>query len=166
MAGSYRNRTRGSCTPDFATSKKKIREVRSTLFFNCTTIFPPPQMASTLGKRKRSGVSTGKENLGSPSSSPELTEQDAQEIFRRHFESQFKPLPATKRKTAKPIEVQPEDEDDASEESDWEGISDDDGGVQVVEHTEKRVEIPRMSKTELKAFMVRLELALFFTNKH
>ncbi|RFU32877.1 hypothetical protein B7463_g3477, partial [Scytalidium lignicola] len=110
-------------------------------------------MASTLGKRKREAapVAKGRSRSGSPT--PGTIEQDAQEIFRRHFEAQFKPLPTVKRKAVRPIEVESADEDNASEETDWEGISADEGDVQVVEHTEKKVEIPRMSKTELKAFM-------------
>ncbi|KAH8814891.1 hypothetical protein F5884DRAFT_154889 [Xylogone sp. PMI_703] len=109
-------------------------------------------MASTLGKRKREVTKASKEQSKVDSPDPDSIEQDAQEVFRRHFEAQFKPLPAVKRKQVKPIEVEPMDEGNSSADSEWEGISEEEG-VQVIEHTEKKVEVPRMSKTELKAFM-------------
>jgi len=92
---------------------------------------------------------------------------DAQEIFRRHFEAQFKPLPEMRLKNQKV--VVPEAEDDGE---DWDGLSGDEDGdgedesgsddgededtvptVDVVEHT-ATITRPKMSKAELKAFMV------------
>lgn len=84
---------------------------------------------------------------------------DPQEIFRRHFEAQFKPLPpTTKKPKINPIVEDPEDEDE-----DWDGLSDnsaeddeqEENGVQVVEHVKKiDSRIAGMSKGELRAFMV------------
>jgi hypothetical protein len=109
-------------------------------------------METTLGKRKRpvAEVTTNyRRKEREDSGSPEL---DAQEIFRQHFETQFKPLPAVQ-KAVKVVEEAPEDE--SEEESDWDGISDaEENAVQVVEHTETHSRIAAMSKEELKAFMV------------
>ncbi|KAF8852489.1 hypothetical protein BDZ45DRAFT_545079, partial [Acephala macrosclerotiorum] len=78
-------------------------------------------------------------------------ELDAQEIFRRHFEAQFKPIPII-HKPAKVVEEAPGD--DPEEDSDWDGISEgEEDGVQVVEHTDAQPRIAAMSKEELKAFM-------------
>ncbi|KAF5873770.1 uncharacterized protein Bfra_005235 [Botrytis fragariae] len=83
---------------------------------------------------------------------------DPQEIFRRHFEAQFKPLPpTTKKPKINPIIENPENEDE-----DWDGLSDnsaeddeqEENGVQVVEHVKKiDSRIAGMSKGELRAFM-------------
>lgn len=95
-------------------------------------------------------------------------ELDAAEIFRRHFEARFKPLPDVKEKKAgkKGDAMEDEDEDEEwgglseedSEDDDEEEDSDDDDGVKrrkidVVEHT-SAISAPRMAKAELKAFMV------------
>jgi hypothetical protein len=121
-------------------------------------------MATTLGKRKRPAPEVTKDCGGKEredSGSPEL---DAQEIFRRHFETQFKPLPAAQ-KAVKVVDEAPEDE--SEEESDWDGISDaEENAVQVVEHTETHSRMAAMSKEELKAFMVHPQHHnfLIFTN--
>ncbi|OBT82766.1 hypothetical protein VE02_08091 [Pseudogymnoascus sp. 03VT05] len=101
-------------------------------------------------------------------SDEEEEELDAAEIFRRHFEARFKPLPDVKEKrVGKKGAVVVEDDDDEDEE--WGGLSgesedyeeeedsDEDDGVKrrkidVVEHT-SAVSAPKMSKAELKAFM-------------
>ncbi|PQE32766.1 swr1-complex 5 protein [Rutstroemia sp. NJR-2017a WRK4] len=86
---------------------------------------------------------------------------DPQEIFRRHFEAQFKPLPviAQNPPPANPdLESEEEDEDE-----DWDRLSessaaDEDNeernnGVQVVEHVNIDARTVGMSKAELRAFM-------------
>ncbi|KAB8297345.1 hypothetical protein EYC80_002691 [Monilinia laxa] len=84
---------------------------------------------------------------------------DPQEIFRRHFEAQFKPLPpaSKKSKASEIIEDAKNEEDD-----DWDGLSDnsaedeaeEQNGVQVVEHVKKvDSRIAGMTKAELRAFM-------------
>jgi hypothetical protein len=114
-------------------------------------------MATTLGKRKRRSAEIHRDDQRKEykvSNSPEL---DAQEIFRRHFEAQFKPLPVL-RKAAKV--VQEAEEDDSEEGSSWDGLSEDEGrGVQVVEHTDAQSRMAAMSKDELKAFMVCLSFS-------
>ncbi len=103
-----------------------------------------------LGKRKRPATRpVEKEAEETRLETPEL---DAQEIFRRHFESQFKPLPPAKKK---PRVVEEVLEDKSEEESDWDGISEgEEEGVQVIEHTDSQTRMAAMSKEELRAFMV------------
>ncbi|CZR54804.1 uncharacterized protein PAC_04688 [Phialocephala subalpina] len=108
-------------------------------------------MAPTLGKRKREGADISKKTRKASSEGPESAALNAQEIFRRHFETQFKPLPVI-HKSTKIVDVAPED--DLEEESDWGGISEgEEDRVQVVEHTDTHSRIAAMSKEELKAFM-------------
>ena len=102
-------------------------------------------MATTLGKRKRKTVTKQKNIDDEPT-----FDQDAQEIFRRHFEAQFKPLPEVR----KPAVVEEVEENDSEENLEWNGISDDEDGIQVVEHTDAESRIPAMSKEQLKSFMV------------
>jgi len=112
-------------------------------------------MTLTLGKRKRQTEERPKANRESSSESSiieEEEEEDAQAIFRRHFEAQFKPLPVV----AKPVVEQTKNDEDDSEESDWDGISDEEigsGKVEVIEHIAKESR-PILSKSELKSFMV------------
>ncbi|CZT08704.1 uncharacterized protein RAG0_13721 [Rhynchosporium agropyri] len=106
-------------------------------------------MSTHLGKRKRA-VSQKKPARKPESEKSEAELPDAQEIFRRHFEAQFKPLPAVKKK----IVVEPMVEDESEEDSDWYGISDvEQNGVQVIEHTDAESRMAAMSKEELKSFM-------------
>ncbi|PMD24348.1 hypothetical protein NA56DRAFT_34635 [Hyaloscypha hepaticicola] len=91
-------------------------------------------MASMLGKRKRRAPEATTIERREESEESDASELDAQEIFRRHFEAQFKPLPAAQI-SSKPVAKEALDE--LEEDSDWDGISDDEeNGVQVVEHTE------------------------------
>ncbi|TGO59853.1 hypothetical protein BOTNAR_0155g00250 [Botryotinia narcissicola] len=141
-------------------------------------------MPASLGKRKRSSATnpTSSELSKVPKTTPIIPEPvsesqsdsssesdaeeeedntevlDPQEIFRRHFEAQFKPLPPTTKKPKfNPIIENPDNEDE-----DWDGLSDNSGeddeqvenGVQVVEHVKKiDSRIAGMSKGELRAFM-------------
>ncbi|ESZ95941.1 hypothetical protein SBOR_3633 [Sclerotinia borealis F-4128] len=148
-------------------------------------------MPAALGKRKRTSATTSTSSkllrvskitpaIPKPVSeeasdnSPEDEEEDEeeeedntealdpQEIFRRHFEAQFKPLPVSIQKSKpKPQIVEEENEDD----EDWDGLSEnyardgdegeeEENGVQVVEHLKKfDSRIAEMSKGELRAFM-------------
>ncbi|OPB39319.1 hypothetical protein A0O28_0050250 [Trichoderma guizhouense] len=114
---------------------------------------------------------------------PTVSTEDAQEIFRRHFEAQFLPLPEAKRK-AKAVEEEDGSEDDSdsgSEGGEWDGLSneddddneDEDGSeddddddeeeeeddddtpvIEVVDHSVSQAPTTStMSKRELKAFM-------------
>ncbi|QSZ34756.1 hypothetical protein DSL72_007614 [Monilinia vaccinii-corymbosi] len=85
---------------------------------------------------------------------------DPQEVFRRHFEAQFKPLPPpTKKSKASQTVEDPENEEDDN----WDGLSDNSAeededdepnGIEVVEHVKKvDSRIAGMTKAELRAFM-------------
>ena len=122
----------------------------------------PHEMATTLGKRKRAVAETSKNDRRQQREDSSSSELDAQEIFRRHFEAQFKPLPVSM-KAVKVIKEAPED--DSEEESDWDGISDiEETAVQVVEHTEAQSRMATMSREELKAFMVHPPIPLHTTS--
>lgn len=106
-------------------------------------------MSTTLGKRKRRDVVAPARKKKDPVKDTQAL-ADAQEALRRHFESQFKPLPVI----AQPTPAI-EDEDVDTEDSAWEGISEpEESGVQVVEHTDAQIRMAAMSKEELKSFMV------------
>lgn len=108
-------------------------------------------MAPTLGKRKRETADSSRKARIIESEESDTLELDAQEIFRRHFEAQFKPLPPIRKPTTV---IEQESEDVSEEESEWDGISEaGEGMVQVIEHTDAQ-RIAAMSKEELKAFMV------------
>lgn len=77
-------------------------------------------MSTVLGKRKARATEE--------KSSVDL--EDAQEIFRRHFEAQFKPLAIAPIRPPPTAEAE-DDEDPGSEaeDSEWEGISEDEDGT-------------------------------------
>jgi hypothetical protein len=90
-------------------------------------------------------------------SSPEP--QDAQEIFRRHFEARFAPLADVPMLKRQALEVEEEDrESKQDEDSEWGGISEGDEdrkAIQVIEHTNTTQSlISSMSKEEYKIYMV------------
>ncbi|KAL6858435.1 hypothetical protein J3F83DRAFT_750796 [Trichoderma novae-zelandiae] len=123
-----------------------------------------PCKMAVLGKRK--------------APEPTISTEDAQEIFRRHFEAQFLPLPEAERKAQ---EEEDDDDDDSEDDSDgsgseggeWGGLSNEEGSddeddddeldedgddasptVEVVDHSVSQpLKISTMSKRELKAFM-------------
>ncbi|RYP32067.1 hypothetical protein DL767_005421 [Monosporascus sp. MG133] len=117
--------------------------------------------ATVLGKRKT--------RTGAKEEPPSISQEEALAIFQRHFEAQFKPLPAP---TAKPEpgpeeSLSDEDEDDdgvdgASEDS-WSGVSgaedsdSDEDGIEVVSHTKNTpsaaADVSGLSKRELKALL-------------
>ncbi|KAF4448658.1 hypothetical protein F53441_7967 [Fusarium austroafricanum] len=109
---------------------------------------------------------------------PAISEEDAAAIFRRHFESQFAPLPDSKEFKSKSKKTKHEEENDGSESEEseelnsenkddesgdeWGGLSDKDSSeeeeevstIEVVDHSNKQSSKPAtMSKRELKAFM-------------
>jgi hypothetical protein len=110
-------------------------------------------MAQTLGKRKRAGPETIKNNRKSKvDDAKDNFDLDAQEIFRRHFEAQFKPLQVVNKATKA---VKEDLENESDEESEWDGISEEEEtSVQVIEHTDAQARMATMSKEQLKAFMV------------
>ena len=80
------------------------------------------KMGLVLGKRKRRRA----EEDG------ELSTEDAHAIFKRHFEARFKPLvdgDAGSKPTRLKRRLESEAEDEASSESEWEGVSDEEDGM-------------------------------------
>jgi hypothetical protein len=80
-------------------------------------------MSKVLGKRKAREVED----------KPAVDLEDAQEIFRRHFEAQFKPL-AVEPLRPLPATVEAEDDEDPGSEADdseWEGLSEDEEGMYI-----------------------------------
>lgn len=120
-------------------------------------------MASMLGKRKRETIKVSKKQVEAENSQEAIgsdsEELDVQEIFRRHFEARYAPLPIAPKKVKA---VEQTAEENSEEASDWDGISNaEDGGVQVIEHTEAQSRMAAMSKEELKSFMVNTSHSLF-----
>ena len=104
-----------------------------------------------LGKRKRNVLNTVELSSGYPTSG---SQEDLQDVFKRHFEAQFQPLPnQASLVISKPTIALAQDTDS----SDWDGLSSDDEteGIEVVEYTAptnvEKVDVP---KEELKGFMV------------
>lgn len=125
-----------------------------------------PESQSEEGEEEEEDSSPSDEEASEAEDDDIETETlDPQEIFRRHFEAQFKPLPSSTTKKSKPNQVIAEVEN--GEDDDWEGLSansgedddddekEEDNGVQIVEHG-KTVDskIAGMTKGELRAFMV------------
>jgi hypothetical protein len=114
-----------------------------------------------VGKRKRETAVVSRSTKTKEASPP--PPNDAQDIFRKYFESQFEPIEAdvpSKRDTEesgsedkKDIE---NDEDISEPDSDWDGVSeesDEDNVVEVVEHRDASFD-GLMDKKARKAFMV------------
>jgi hypothetical protein len=115
-------------------------------------------MATTLGKRKRRSADITKNDRKEEYEVHHSPDLDAQEIFRRHFEAQFKPLSVVQN-VVKVVEQA--EKGDSEEGSDWDGLSEgEESRVQVVEHTDAQSRMAAMSKEELKAFMVCFPLPL------
>ena len=111
-----------------------------------------PRATTMVGKRKREGLGAVADPIDGCSSSGG---EDLQEIFRRHFEAQFQPLPQSKSTLiAKPTT---EHEQPEGDESGWEGISNDqdDIDIEIVEYTASTAAVKAaLTKEELKDFMV------------
>jgi hypothetical protein len=112
-------------------------------------------MSVSLGKRKRPAVEQAAKKRESAKASSDPGEDDdaaMQDIFRKHFEAKFKPLPAIQ----KPKEPEVPSKDNLSEsEEDWSGFSEEEDEVLVVEHSEANTARDITEKFEAKAFLVR-----------
>lgn len=114
-----------------------------------------------VGKRKRETAIVSRSTKTKEASPPPAN--DAQDIFRKYFESQFEPIEAdvpSKRdaeESESGDEDNIEDDDNISEpDSDWDGVSeesDEDNAVEVVEHKDASFD-GLMDKKARKAFMV------------
>lgn len=121
----------------------------------------PATMAVALGKRKRVEAKAPPVTKSNKRAAKEESDDDAEDLrdaFRRAFEAKFKPLDGAKKGAKAPAPVEEDDSDD-SEDDEWEGISgeeDDDEEANTVEVVEVTgpMHSERISKGELKAFMV------------
>jgi hypothetical protein len=112
---------------------------------------------ATLGKRKRECIVIRKEE---PVANPEYDRSTHQDLFKEYFESRFQPLPEEQLESG---QVSREDsvdknDDSSSEESDWEGLSDDGPTspmIQIVDHGSLAyTQTSDNSSVEQKSFMV------------
>jgi hypothetical protein len=122
-------------------------------------------MSTALGRRKISSRQAVKRTSSPPKESSLEDEQSVQEVFRRHFETHFQPLPAQpaarQQRDHKDSDklpdgdgASPEEEDE--DEDEWSGCSSGVDGVEMVEHTEGAIDrAARHDKREHRAFMVR-----------
>lgn len=115
-----------------------------------------------LGKRKRDTlvVSRTQSEADTHSSSPSAN-RDAGDIFRRHFEATFAPLPESKLEEVVESDEEEEGSDDASEVSEWSGLSQSDNEESIVEvvdytTTQNGHDSDEFHRARQKAFMVRL----------
>ncbi|KAI0386174.1 hypothetical protein F5Y04DRAFT_116804 [Hypomontagnella monticulosa] len=96
-------------------------------------------MATVLGKRK----------ARSQKAEPSISQEEAQAIFRRHFEAQFAPLepsdPVSKTAPASELEDLRSDDDDDNSEGSWDGIS----GSGSESDSEPETTPPSMSAVEV-----------------
>lgn len=111
----------------------------------------------SLAKKSKSLLGKNKMKSSESDESTSVLGNKLQEIFRRHFEAQFEPLsciqsgidyttPNSKRSL--------EEQDQAHDESDWNGFSDEETSNQIVEYSVTQTQPILMSKAELKSFMV------------
>lgn len=113
--------------PNHAECSATIFETFATLVLSTTSSMFHLRMPSTLGKRKRQGaeaVGNTRAVSGGPSDGHN---EDFQDVFRRHFEAHFKPLPVVKMTTKIAEDVA--DTNDGGD-SEWEGISGPEGRPQ------------------------------------
>lgn len=116
-----------------------------------------------LGKRKRDTQIVSKRK---PEPNVEATQPganiDAGDIFRRHFEATFAPLPESESDDEIEIAgVEDEGSDEASEVSDWSGLSQSEDDMPVVEVVDYATaqnghDADEFHRARQKAFMVRL----------
>jgi len=134
-------------------------------------------MAAILGKRKRrtdTGIPQKLERARDTASESDTDSEDARDAFRRAFEAKFKPLAGKPKRPEVEVDLLgdgdngedgngPEDlRDDESEESDWNGVSDDDGesvAVEVIQHTRATRPESNLTKQEKRAYMVRCKFS-------
>lgn len=105
-------------------------------------------MAVSIRKRKRQNDENG-------SGSGAEDDQAMRERFQKAFESKFKPLSPSEY-PAQIVHPEATDEDDKPGDSEWDGLSDEDVAVQVVDHNTSRGEDQVDEKSERKSFMVSI----------
>lgn len=150
-----------------ATAVRATQLTEKLLANTCAAIFLTTNryirrtMAVALGKRKRVEAKAAAPVTKRPAKKEEPEESDSEDMrdaFRRAFEAKFKPLAGVTKKEKAPEPEEEDEEDESEDDDDWEGISENDEepskAVEVVEVTGP-TRSERLSKAELKAFMVR-----------
>ena len=114
-----------------------------------------------VGKRKRdaSVVSRSTKTEEQDTSTPTTPTDVSHDLFRKFFESQFEPLDVPGGQVSREPESEEEEDDDESEDSEadseWDGITGDEGKVEVVEHQDSSTRADGLlDKKARKAFMV------------
>ncbi|KAJ6781504.1 hypothetical protein PWT90_06320 [Aphanocladium album] len=134
---------------------------------------------AVLGKRK------SRDNEGESRAASALS---AEEIFRRHFEAEFAPLDEDEAARAQreqddddavDSDLNGDEDDGSSDDDEWGGLSGEEDSeegeeeeenkvpvVEVIDHSKPQVpKEPKMSKKELKAFMVRCTILTSLANR-
>ncbi|CAD6502359.1 BgTH12-04952 [Blumeria graminis f. sp. triticale] len=84
----------------------------------------------------------------------DVSEKGVHEIFRQHFNARFEPLKVEPSSVNIDKAAVISESESSNDETDWDGISDEETNVQVVEFSdETQLGTTFMSKTEIKAFM-------------
>lgn len=118
-------------------------------------------MALMLGKRKRRKDLSDQESSHSLEDADEINLDALQARLREHFEAQFAPLDELVPPNRSQAQVRGEDDSKSDVESDWRGISDDEGiSPHVVEHQSTEARKGETPLGEFKSFMVWSHLLL------
>lgn len=131
-----------SILPQFDAATFRRHSARFACFSNRTTA-----MAVTLGKRKRTEVQRRVERDEGDSD-----DERVRQMFQRAFEAKFKPL--KKHTASTSIEVSDQSASEVGDEaSDWDGLSDGDNGVEIVDYGSAGAENDRVHSWEMKEYM-------------
>lgn len=118
-----------------------------------------------IGKRKRDtsvvSRSTKTDEQEQETSTPTTPTDVSHDLFRKFFESQFEPLDLPGGQVSREPESEEDNDDDGDEseesegDSEWDGITGDEGKVEVVEHQDSSTRADGLlDKKARKAFMV------------
>ena len=100
-------------------------------------------MAVSIGKRKRQGGQSDSEDEGA-----------VRARFQQAFEARFKPLERSTSFSRHEESYEVDESDHFSDESDWDGLSENEGAVEVVGYDAAHSENQKQQNLERKAFMV------------
>lgn len=109
-------------------------------------------MAPLLGKRKRRvQLEEASEENSAKGLDPQ--EDELSGLFKQYFEANFEPLPTLQLSGS--ANVTDALQDDTDDETDWEGLSNEDGDLaKVVDYSAPRHGESGLSRDEIKSFMV------------
>ena len=123
------------------------------------------RMAIKSGKKKRRSQLDDEAAEGGQLSD-DIKDADLQALFRKHFETHFKPLPDTHRALVLPV-GDTEEGNEGESMSDWEGLSDENEPVtELIQYTAPWTAKPELTREESKIFMVCLRSIAFSLNHY